>query len=631
MSAGSWALLRDRRFGPLFLTQFANAFNDNFFKNALAILVTYQSMTVAGLSSDQVVFLATALLIAPYFLFSAQSGQLADRGDKAALMRRVKLAEIAIMVVGAFGLLTGQLAPMLFVVFAAGTQSTVFGPAKYAILPQLLEDDELVAGNALVEMGTYLAILLGTIAGGVLVTMPNGPALTAAGVLIVSVVGWWWSRGIPSVPVESPDLKVDPNPIPPTIGILRLVYENRTVWLSILGISWFWAFGAAFLSIFPGYTKDVVFGTSAIATLFLGLFSVGIGVGSILCERLSRERLELGLVPIGSIGLTLFTLDLFLVGRPWDAPAGGALIGLGAFLTTATGWRIVIDMFLIAVSGGFFIVPLYTLIQTRCRPEERSRVIAGNNIVNAALMVVAILGLMGLAGLGVTSWQMFAVLAVANGLVAIYIYSLLPEFFLRFCTWILSNVMYRLDVHGLRHIPADGPVVLVANHVTFIDWLIIAGACKRPARFVMDKGWFDRFGVRWLFRHAKVIPIASAKVDPDALTKAFDRISDELRAGEVVCIFPEGRLTPDGSIQAFRPGIEKIVERDPCPVVPIALNGLWGSTFSRVEGAALKTPFRRGWFSRVRLTVGAPIPPDQVTAAGMQETVTRMWKQHPSP
>ena len=616
-------LLHRRGFGALFWTQFLGAFNDNLFKNALVILVTYRALGVWGLAPQEVVAASGGIFILPFFLFSATAGQLADRFPKPRLVHWVKGAEIAFMIVAAVGFLTARLGLLLVTLFLMGLHSSVFGPVKYSILPQLLEEDELVGGNALVETGTFLAILLGTIAGGVLIAQGEiGLRWLSVALIGVAVLGLAASLRIPPLRAENPSLAVAWNPVRPTLETYAITRRNRTIFLSILGISWFWFFGAALLALLPAYTKDVLHGNEHVVTLFLALFCIGIALGSLLCERLSDRKLELGLVPFGSIGMSVFAFDLFLVGAP-AATAPGPASGIAGFATAPSGLRIMLDLALLATSSGFFIVPLYTLIQQRAEPAVRSRIIAGNNILGAFFMVLSSLLLIALHAGGFTIPQMFLVLAILNGAVAFSIYQIIPEFLLRFVAWILTHVLYRLRTVGREQIPMAGPAILVCNHVSLVDLLIIAGACKRPVRFVMHHGFLALPLVGWLFRDAKVIPIAPARESVATLDAAYDRIARELAAGEIVCVFPEGRLTTDGRMNPFRPGIERIVERTPVPVIPMALKGLWGSFFSRRHGRAMRKPFRRVW-SRITLVIGAPVAPAQVTATGLAAHVARL-------
>jgi 1-acyl-sn-glycerol-3-phosphate acyltransferase len=525
------------------------------------------------------------------------------------------------MAIGAYGFLTGSVLLLLVTLFFMGLHSAFFGPVKYSILPQLLRKDELVSGNAYVEMGTFLAILLGTILGGTLIAHSQlGPWLVGATVLIVAVLGWYSSmRLVPLAPV-APALRLQVNPIVPTWQSLKRITQTRSIFLSILGISWFWFFGAAILSILPAYCKDFLHGDEALITLFLALFSVGIGIGSILCGRLSARKLELGLVPLGSLGISLFSFELFLAGRPDALVASSAgHVTILELLASAGGWRIVIDLLLLAIFGGFFIVPLYTLIQQRSQETERSRIIAGNNILNALFMVVAALLLVLLFHLQLTIPQIFLILALLNLGVATSL-TVLPGSCFAF---VGIQVMYRLRFIGRDNLPLEGPAVLVCNHVSLVDWLIIASACPRPIRFVIHHSFLSIPLTRRIFKDAKVIPIAGTREDPAILESAFAQVAAELRAGELVCIFPEGIITRDGEMDRFRPGVERIIRETPAPVVPMALNGLWGSFFSRKDGKPLRRPFRRVW-SRVSLTIGEPVPPGEVSAERLEQLVRKL-------
>ena len=619
-------LLRDRRFSPFFWTQFFGAFNDNIFKNALVIYITMKAFSLGSISSEQMVALCGGIFILPFFVFSATAGQLADKLSKSRIVIWVKIWEIAVMLVGAYGFITDDIMLLLTTLFFMGLHSAFFGPVKYSILPQLLTQEELVSGNAYVEMGTFLAILLGTILGGLLIAHAAlGRWLVSAAVVTVAAAGFCSSLQIEPLAATAPSLPIRINPIPLTWDMIKRVHANRSIFLSILGISWFWFFGAGILSVLPTYCKQLLRGDEALITLFLALFSVGIGIGSVLCGRLSARKLELGLVPFGSIGISWFCLDLFLVGRPGNLAPGDATTALPilSFLATAGGLRIAADLLLLAICGGFFIVPLYTLIQQRSEDRERSRVIAANNILNALFMVGAALMLMVLFRLKFSVPQILLVLGILNFAVAVYIYTLLPEFLFRFLCWVIANLMYRLRVIGRDNLPMDGAAVLVCNHVSYVDWLIIASACPRPIRFIMHYSFLEIPLTRRIFRDAKVIPIAGSKENPEILESAFERIASELQDGEIVCIFPEGRITSDGEVQAFRPGIERILRETPVPVVPMALQGLWGSFFSRKDGKALKRPFRRIW-SRVSLVIGQAITPDEASPEALRNSVTEL-------
>ncbi len=616
---GETTLLRSRRFAPFFWTQFQGALNDNVFKNALVILFAFGA-AASTLSTDTLVNIAGGVFILPFFLFSATAGQLADKYEKSRLVRLVKVIEIGVMCIAALGFARRSVWVLMLALFLMGVHSTLFGPVKYSILPQHLHEEELVGGNAMIEGATFIAILVGTLVGGVLVSIPGwGPTLVAVVTITIAVSGYLTSRGVPLAPSQAPTLRIGWNPVTETLRTIRFARENRTVFLSILGISWFWFYGALFLAQFPGLGHELLGGDEHVVTVLLAIFSVGIGLGCFLCERLSDGKIELGLVPFGSIGLSLFALDLFFAAHAAVAQPGTA-IGVGELVRGLRYWRIAADLSLIGVFGGFFVVPLLALVQQRSAPSHRSRIIAGNNIINALFMVVAAgVGVL-LRARGLTIPQLFLFTAIVNACVAVYIYSLVPEFLMRFLVFLLVHTVYRVGRRGTDHLPDEGAAVLVCNHVSYVDALVIAAVCRRPIRFVMDHHIFRIPVLNFVFRTSHAIPIASAKEDASMKARAFDEVAKALGEGELVCIFPEGRLTGDGELSPFRPGVEQIVRRTPVPIVPMALRGLWGSFFSRKDGAAMRRPFRRVW-SRIELVCGPAVPPEGVTAATLEETV----------
>ncbi len=622
--SSQFRLLRERRFAPFFVTQFLGAFNDNVFKNALVVLLTFQAAHWTTLKPELLGNLAAGIFILPFFLFSATAGQLADKFDRARLARLVKALEMAIMAVAGLGFAQHSLPVLLTALFLLGLHSTLFGPVKYAILPQHLHPDELVGGNALVEAGTFVAILLGTLAGGLLAALEAGTHwITVAG-FAIAAAGYLASRGIPQAPAPVPDLRVNPNPITETWRNIGFARQDRTVFLSILGISWFWLYGALFLTQFPAYAKNVLGGGETSVTLLLATFTVGIGMGSLLCERLSAKQVEIGLVPFGSIGLTLFGFDLAFA---TPATAAGHGLTLAALLGQPAIWRVLFDLVMLGGFGGLFIVPLYALVQQRSAEAQRARIIAANNILNAAFMVTGALAAAALLGQGLSIPALFGVAAVCNAVVALFIYKLVPEFLLRFIVWLLVHSVYRLDKRGLDQVPAEGPALLVCNHVSFVDALIIAAACPRPIRFVMDHRIFRWPVLGFVFRHGRAIPIASGRDDPALKEQALSTAAAALDAGELVAIFPEGRITDTGDMYPFRPGMTQILERcsrPDLPVVPMALSGLWGSFFSRKDGPAMTRPFRRAPFSRIALRAGPPVSAPAATPELMQGRVAEL-------
>ena len=610
-------LLGRRRFLPFFIVQFLGALNDNLFKNALVLLVAFQATSEAR--SGMLVNLAAGLFIVPFFLFSALAGQMADKFDKARMMRIIKGAEIAIMGLGALGLMMGSALVLYTTLFFMGVHSAFFGPVKYAILPEHLRENELVAGNALVEMGTFIAILVGTIGGGMLAGRHDMRAISGC-VLGVATLGFLASRFIPVTLPLAPTLKLNANPFTETVRLTRLVARKESLMNSILGISWYWYFAGTMLAQLPNFTRHMLHSDESVVTFLLAVFAVAIGVGSLLCERLSRGDIELGLVPLGAIGMTIFVADLFFVPYGVGSGANHSLRELLQGDVTVAHLRVVFDLFMTGTLSSFFIVPLYALVQDRSDPEVRSRVIATNNIYNALFMSASAIVTMLLLKLGFTTLDVLLVTAVANAVVSCYIFALIPEFALRFGLWILASSIYRLRYTGRENIPSHGPAVIVANHVSFIDWFVITAACRRPVRFVMDYTFFRMPGFGWFFRLAKAIPIAPAKADAALKEQAFARISAELADGNIVCIFPEGMITRDGAMAGFRPGIERILKSNPVPVIPIGLRGLWGSFFSRKDGAAmhrLPQPSRR----LIHVDIGQPESPS--ATAGQLETRVR--------
>ncbi|ARU54410.1 phospholipid/glycerol acyltransferase [Oleiphilus messinensis] len=629
-------LLRSRFFGPFFWTQFFGAFNDNVFKNVLLALITFNALYATGLSTDLMNNMGAVLFILPFFIFSALAGQIADKYEKSALIRKIKLFEIGIMSLAAIGFFTNSVWALLGVLFLMGTQSAFFGPVKYSIIPQHLHKDELVGGNAMVEMGTFVAILLGTLGAGLLSKSDHAAILSGITVVILACAGWFASRNIPNAPAPSPELKIRFNPYTETLKTIQISRQNHGVFLAVMAISWFWFLGASYLTQLYSYTKTVLLGDQTVVTVMLAVFSIGIALGSLLCERLSGRKVELGLVPLGSIGLSLFSFDLYVHSLSYVPPAlsnaalttspllqqtGDLLQGVGAFLEQANSYRVLFDFLMIGVFGGFYIVPLYAMVQDRSEEKQRSQIIASINILNALFMVGAgISAVIFLSLLKLSIPEYFMILAIMNAVVAVYIYRTIPEFFMRFLVWVITHTMYRVKHRGLEHIPDEGPCVLVCNHVSYMDALILAGACRRPIRFVMFKPIYDLPVLNFIFRTGKTIPIHSQKKDPETYNRAFERISEELQDGEVVCIFPEGKLTTTGEIDTFRKGIEQIIAKDPVPVVPMALQGLWGSFFSHRGGAALVKWPKRFW-SKVTIIADAPWAPESVSASALEAKV----------
>ncbi len=614
--ASQFGLLRQRRFAPLFYTQFFGAFNDNLFRNAMALMFVFGGLIAAD-SINTFVNAAAGLFILPFFLFSATAGQIADKFEKSRLIRLIKLWEIIIALLGALAVLSQSVPFMLAVVFLLGTQSAFFGPLKYSILPQHLHESELVGGNAQIEMGTFVAILLGTIAGGVVAGLADVGVMLSVFVVAVAIVGYVCARFIPHTPATAPDLKVGWNLPRETWRLIGMARDDRTVLLSIMGISWFWFMGSTVLAQIPNLTREVIGGDTSVVTFILATFTVAIALGSLACERLSGHRVEIGIVPIGAAGLSLAGVDLYFALSHFDS---SMIKGWQEFFATDGSVRILIDIALIGVSGGLFIVPLYALIQMRTPEERRARIIAVNNVINSVFMVVsAIVAIVLLELAGLTIPELLLTVFLMNIAVAAFIFYTVPEFAMRFLVWLLSHTMYRVEHENLHHIPDEGAAVLVCNHVTFVDALLLSGAIRRPIRFIMFKPVYDIPVLNFVFRTGRTIPILGRAEDETVYEQAFASIREGLAAGDLLCIFPEGSLTRDGEIGEFKRGIERIVEETPVPVVPLALHGLWGSFFSHDKGVFSK-PFSRIW-SRVKVVAGPPVKPELANARHLQSLV----------
>ena len=610
-----FSLLGKRRFLPFFVTQALGALNDNLFKQSLILAILYK----LNIEGDRGIWvnLCALLFIVPFFLFSALAGQFGEKYAKDRLIRLIKLGEIAIMVVAAIGFAFDHLALMLVALFAMGTHSALFGPVKYSILPQTLRPEELVGGNGLVEMGTFLAILAGTIGAGIMLSSGNYTVIVSLVIIAVAVLGYLASRAIPSAPADTPQLRLNWNIFSESWATLRLgLNQTPAVSRSVVGNSWFWFVGAIYLTQIPAYAKDWLSGDETVVTLILTVFSVGIALGSLLCEKLSGRKVEIGLVPFGSFGLTVFGLLLWWHSgqMPQNIQANDWLGVLGF----SQAWWVLLDILGLGVFGGFYIVPLYALIQSRTSESERARVIAANNILNALFMVVsALVTILLLSVAGLTIPELFLVVSLMNIAVNAYIFKIVPEFSMRFLIWLLGHSMYRVQHKHLELIPDEGAALLVCNHVSYVDALLIGGAVRRPIRFVMYYKIYDLPVLNFIFRTAGTIPIAGRGEDEAIHDQAFDRIARYLADGELVCIFPEGKLTTDGQIDEFKAGVMRILERTPVPVIPMALQGLWGSFFSRDPHKGF---FHRLW-SRVTLVAGTPIAAGDATQKLLRERV----------
>jgi len=614
----STSLLKKRRFLPYFVTQFFGAFNDNIFKNVLLLFVAFASVDALPVSSNLFINLAAGLFILPFFLFSATAGVLADKYEKAWFIRKVKLAEIVIMSLGAIGFITQSYFVLLLLLFLMGTQSAFFGPVKYALLPQHLKEKELVSGNALVETGTFLAILLGTLGAGVIASSPNAQVVAAICVVVFAFCGYAACRYIPTALPTAPELKFAWRPISQTKQTIAIAKQDKMIYQAILSISWFWCLGASYLTQFPNFTKLHLNGSESAVSFLLALFSIGIAIGSLACDKISNHKLELGIVPIGSIGISLFGA-LMALSVPEQLPV---LDSFSAFISHSDLWPVFASLLLLGVSGGLFIVPLYTLMQTQAKESERAQVIAANNIYNAIFMVgSAVLGIVCLSLLELSILELFLILSVLNVLVAQHVFMEAPMFLARLVLWVVTHTMYRVKHKNLTNIPREGGALIVCNHVSYMDALLMIGACKRHIRFVMEEDYAHYKPIKRLLKNGGVIPIDAT--NGRSIRKAFVEVERALSNDEVVCIFPEGRLTSNGEMRPFMRGMDLILRRSPVPVIPMALKGLWGSFFSRAHGPACSTKPKRFW-SRVEIEAGLPVAPKEATTETMFNKVAEL-------
>jgi acyl-[acyl-carrier-protein]-phospholipid O-acyltransferase / long-chain-fatty-acid--[acyl-carrier-protein] ligase len=588
------ALLRSRMFWPLFVTQFLGAANDNLFKNALVILVVYRLGEGSGISPAVMVTLAAGIFILPFFLFSATAGQLADRYEKSRLIRIIKLAEVALMALAAAGFVGGHPWFLVAVLFGMGMHSTFFGPLKYAILPDHLERDDLVGGNALIEAGTFLAILIGTIAGGLVILTQHGEAWVSAAVLTVAVAGLAASTRIPPAPPADAALKVNWNVFAETAAIVRGAGRQRDVFLAILGISWFWLVGATYLSQFPAFAKDTLKADNHVVTLFLTLFSAGIGLGSLLCSRLLKGDISARHVPAAALALGVFTLDLAFAANSAGHP--GELAGVVEFLARPGSWRIVADVLLVAVAGGIYAVPLYAIMQARSEASQRARAIAANNVLNAAFMVAGAVVTALLLALGLPVTGVFAVVGLANVAAALFLCGLLPEQALKGLLRLVLKLAFRVEVRGLANYHPGSPrAVIVANHVSFLDAVLLAVFLPGRPSFTINTRVAQWWWVAPFLRIVDAVPLDTANaLSIKALTRAVEH-------GRHCLIFPEGRITVTGALMKIYDGPGMIADRSGAEVVPVRIDGAQYTLFSRLKGKV-----RRRLFPKITLTVLPP-------------------------
>ena len=597
VSQKQFALFQTRRFLPLFVAQFLGAFNDNIFKNAMVVLIAWKLAGAAGMDAQIMITVAAGIFILPFFLFSATAGLLADKYDKSKLIRHVKLAEIFVMSLGAIGFYSGNVYVLMTVLFLMGVQSTFFGPIKYGILPDQLHSDELMGGNALVSAGTFLAILAGTILGTEVVLTDHGVTVISAVVITVAALGWFASQFIPATRPAQPDLRVNFNFATETWKILTHAAGQRDVFLCIMGISWFWLVGATFLAQFPTFTKDVLGATVQVLTVLLTTFSVGIAIGSLLCNRLLKGEVHATFVPLGALGITVFTIDLFFASAHPMASTSGELIAAGTFLSTVAGWRIVIDLLLVAISGGIFIVPLYAIVQQRSDEKHRARNIASNNVMNALFMVISAAGTVFMLKMGFTIPQVFLTMAVLNAVVGVYITKLLPGAMVKALIAWLLDICYRVEVVGLENYHKAGErVLIVANHQSFLDAPLIAAYVPDKLTFAVNSHIAKQGLIRFFLSLAETFSIDPT--NPFSMRTLVAHVKENRR----LVIFPEGRITVTGSLMKVYEGPGMIADKADATILPVRIEGAQYTPFSRLKGNV-----RTRWFPKITVRFMPPV------------------------
>ena len=578
-------LLKTRRLWPLVLAQSCGALNDNLVKNAMVVLALFElSIGGVGLSA-----LAGALFIAPYILLSATAGKLADRFPKPRVVLVYKLAEVLLMAAAAAAFLTESVPGLLVVLTGLGVQAALFGPVKYGLLPEHLAADELVAGNGVIEATTFLSIVCGTVAGGALILLSHGTAWVGAAGIALALVGLSAAFLIPVSPAADPELRISPNLFTETWRVTRHAAAIRPIWLSVLGLSWFWTMGATLMTEFPVVARDTLHSDGTVLTLLLSVFAIGVGVGSMQCARLLHGQVSARLVPFAALGISLFCWDFAS-----SAASAGSIATAGDAVSSFAGWRMIVNLFLLAACGGVFSVPLYAIIQDAAAPSERSRMIAANNIMNALFMVAGAAAAAALAGVGLRAPAVLHVAAVANLFVALWIVRILPhEVYRAILRWYFRS-FHRMQMHGLEHYKAAGDrAVIVANHQSYLDACLIAACLPDSPTFAIHTAQAAKWYFKPFLAAVETFPVDVQS--PYSVKRMVEAVRDH---GRKLIIFPEGRMTRTGGLMKVYEGAAMVADKSHAKVVPICIEGLEFSRFGRMRGR-----LRLRWFPPVRLNI----------------------------
>lgn len=596
MASNQYRLLGQRRFWPLFGAQTLGAFNDNFFKNALIVLVTYRLAAEVGANQPILVTLGGMIFIIPFLVFSALGGQLADRFERSRVLKLVKVAEIPIMVFAAVAFAMGNVTLLLSVLFLMGVQSALFSPVRYAIMPDHLKRSELIGGNALMEGGVFIALLLGTIFGTLLIRQDHGIAIVSTIVITAAIIGTLVSLAIPRSSVPSSAEPINLNLASEIIHILRYAAGYRAAFVALLGVAWFYFLGATFLVQLPNYTAGVLNANEQVLALFLTLFSVGIALGSILCNRLLNGEISARLAPVVLVLISIFMVDLVIATGAATVTLGEP-IGLAAWFGPVAHWRILVDLLAVAVLGGIFVVPLYAIVQSTVPVEHRARTLAGSNILNAAAGIISSVLAVALIQLGLDIHEIFFVVALANLVVAGGTIMAFREHFVRGVLKGAFKILFRAEVRGLEHYRSvDGPAVIIANHVSYLDGLLLAGFLPGWPVYAVHTEIAEKPWIKPWLRLVKTMNLDPA--NPYA-TRRFIRL---VQGGEQAVIFPEGRITETGTLMKMYDGAGLIADRTGVPMIPIRIDGPEFTPLSRLTGG--RTTLRL--FRKITITIDPP-------------------------
>ena len=589
------SLLKTRRLWPLVLAQSCGALNDNLVKNAMVVLAIFKlGAGGAGLSA-----LAGALFIAPYILISATAGKVADRFAKPRLIRVYKAAEVGLMLAAALAFLAESVSGLLIVLVGLGVQAALFGPVKYGILPEHLAEEELVAGNGVIEASTFLAIVIGTVAGGALVLLPGGTAIVGTVGVLLSLCGLFGAFRVPARPAAYPALEIGANIFTATWDVVRHAAARRAIWLSLLALSWFWTIGAILLTEFPIVARDTLGSGGSVLTLLLAVFALGTGAGSIGCAYWLKGEVSPRHVPFAAFGISVFCWDF-----AHAAGAAGVLPDAWAVLAAPAGWRMLADLALLAACGGLFSVPLYAIIQEASAPDERSRMIAANNVMNALFMVAGAGASAGLAALGLDAPGVLMVAALANLGVACWIVRILPrEVYRSLFRWYFTT-FHGVEVAGLDNYRAAGDrVVIVANHQSYADACLIAAFLPDSPTFAIHTKQAEKW---WVKPFIAAVDTFSVDVQsPYSIKYMVEAVRDDRRK---LMIFPEGRMTRTGALMKVYEGAGLVADKAHAKILPVAVEGLQFTRMGRMGGR-----LRQRWFPRLKLTIMPPVdltPPD---------------------